>query len=41
MSDVTLPQRAVLGSSMAYREAGREGAPIALFLHGNRSLRTK
>ena len=33
--DVTLPRRAVLDSTMAYREAGRPGAPAALFLHGN------
>jgi haloalkane dehalogenase len=33
--DITLPQHCVLGSSMAYREAGRTGAPVALFLHGN------
>ena len=25
----------VLGSQMAYRETGAEGAPVALFLHGN------
>jgi haloalkane dehalogenase len=34
-SDITLPQHSVLGSTMAYREAGRPGAPVALFLHGN------
>ena len=34
-SDVTLPQRAVLDSSMAYREAGNPGGPVALFMHGN------
>lgn len=33
--DVELPQRSVLGSSMAYREAGSADAPVALFLHGN------
>jgi haloalkane dehalogenase len=33
--DITLPQHSVLGSTMAYREAGRPGAPVALFLHGN------
>ena len=33
--DVTLRQLPVLGSSMAYREAGRKEAPVALFLHGN------
>lgn len=35
ISDVTLPQLSVLGSTMAYRETGRPGAPLALFLHGN------
>lgn len=34
-SDVTLPQVNVLGSTMAYREAGDFEAPVALFLHGN------
>jgi haloalkane dehalogenase len=34
-SDVVLPQANVLGSTMAYREAGNPGAPVALFLHGN------
>jgi haloalkane dehalogenase len=33
--DVVLPQVNVLGSSMAYREAGNPEAPVALFLHGN------
>ncbi|MCB8819940.1 haloalkane dehalogenase [Microvirga rosea] len=33
--DVTLPRRAVLDTTMAYREAGLVGAPVALFLHGN------
>jgi haloalkane dehalogenase len=33
--DVRLPQLAVLGSTMAYREAGPSSAPVALFLHGN------
>src|SRR5580700_5295629 len=33
--DVVLPQLSVLGSTMAYREAGNPGAPVALFLHGN------
>ena len=33
--DVTLPRRAVLDSTMAYRAAGRPDAPVALFLHGN------
>ncbi len=35
MNDVHLPKHAVLGSEMAYREAGSRDAPIALFLHGN------
>ena len=34
-SDVVLPQVNVLGSTMAYREAGNFEAPVALFLHGN------
>lgn len=34
-ADLTLPQLGVLGSTMAYREAARHGAPVALFLHGN------
>src|SRR6266496_2794848 len=34
-SDVVLPNVNVLGSTMAYREAGNPEAPIALFLHGN------
>lgn len=34
-ADITLPRHAVLGSHMAYREAGAMGAPVALFLHGN------
>ena len=33
--DIALPQHSVLGSTMAYRAAGRPGAPVALFLHGN------
>lgn len=33
--DTSLPQLSVLGSTMAYREAGQPGAPVALFLHGN------
>jgi haloalkane dehalogenase len=35
ISDVTLNQLSVLGSTMAYREAGNPAAPVALFLHGN------
>jgi haloalkane dehalogenase len=35
LSDVALPQVNVLGSTMAYREAGNPKAPVALFLHGN------
>src|SRR2546425_13320896 len=34
-SDVVLPQVKVLGSTMAYREAGNREAPTLLFLHGN------
>ena len=33
--DVVLPQVNVLGSTMAYREAGNPDAPVTLFLHGN------
>ena len=33
--DITLPHLSVLGSTMAYREAGNAEAPVALFLHGN------
>ena len=33
--DVVLPQVSVLGSTMAYREAGNPDAPVAFFLHGN------
>jgi len=33
--DVSLPHRAVLDSHMAYREAGSQEEPVALFLHGN------
>jgi len=33
--DISLPKHPVLGSEMAYREAGRTDAPVALFLHGN------
>lgn len=35
ISDARLPQLAVLDSTMAYREAGQAGLPVALFLHGN------
>jgi len=35
IADFTLPQRPVLDSTMAYREMGRSGAPVTLFLHGN------
>jgi haloalkane dehalogenase len=35
LSDVALPQVNVLGSTMAYREAGDREATVALFLHGN------
>jgi haloalkane dehalogenase len=34
--DITLPTVPVLGSTMVYREiGGPEGAPVAIFLHGN------
>jgi haloalkane dehalogenase len=33
--DINLPKLTVLDSEMAYREAGRAGAPVALLLHGN------
>ena len=33
--DVALPKVNVLGTTMAYREAGNAEAPVALFLHGN------
>jgi haloalkane dehalogenase len=35
VADVALPQVNVLGSTMAYREAGDREAPVVLFLHGN------
>jgi haloalkane dehalogenase len=35
ISEVALLQLNVLGSTMAYREAGHPEAPVALFLHGN------
>jgi len=35
LSDTALHQINVLDSSMAYREAGSPGDPVALFLHGN------
>jgi haloalkane dehalogenase len=38
LTDVVLPQVKVLGSSMAYREAGNLEAPVVLFLHGNPTL---
>lgn len=34
-SDISLPRRRVLESTMTYREAGLVGAPAVLFLHGN------
>lgn len=33
--DIALPQRPVLGSTMAYREMRRPETPVVLFLHGN------
>jgi haloalkane dehalogenase len=35
LTDVALPQINLLGSTMAYREAGDREAPVTLFLHGN------
>lgn len=35
VADVALPQVSVLGSTMAYREAGDRETPVVLFLHGN------
>ena len=35
MNDISLPKLSVLDSEMAYREAGRGDASVALFLHGN------
>lgn len=35
IADIALPQIEVLGSTMAYREAGTAEAPVVLFLHGN------
>lgn len=35
IADISLPKHPVLDSEMAYREAGRTDAPVALFLHGN------
>jgi haloalkane dehalogenase len=35
LTDAVLAQINVLGSTMAYREAGNPEAPVALFLHGN------
>jgi haloalkane dehalogenase len=32
---MSVRHQAVLGTTMAYREAGMPGAPLALFLHGN------
>jgi len=34
-ADIALPQRPVLGSKMAYRDAGASDAPAVRFLHGN------
>jgi haloalkane dehalogenase len=35
LNDVALSQVNILGSTMAYREAGDREAPVVLFLHGN------
>ena len=34
-AEIQIRTVAVLGSTMAYREAGPKDAPVALFLHGN------
>jgi len=34
-SKTTIRHHEVLGTTMAYRETGKPGAPVALFLHGN------
>src|SRR5246500_139544 len=35
LTDIMLPQLELLGSTLAYREAGDRRAPVVLFLHGN------
>src|SRR5579859_4186080 len=35
LTDLALPQVNLLGSTIAWREAGDREAPAALFLHGN------
>src|SRR5207302_8561961 len=34
-AEITIRHHALLGTTMAYREVGEVGAPVALFLHGN------
>ena len=34
-ADISIRHQALLGTTMAYRETGKPGAPVALFLHGN------
>jgi haloalkane dehalogenase len=34
-ADIDIRHISLAGTTMAYREAGEEGAPVALFLHGN------
>jgi haloalkane dehalogenase len=34
-ADISIRHLAVKGTTMAYRETGEKGAPVALFLHGN------
>src|SRR5437667_7869110 len=34
-ADISIRHQGLLGTTMAYREAGKPGAPTALFLHGN------
>src|SRR2546423_4421111 len=34
-ADISIRERSLLGTTMAYRETGKPEAPGALFLHGN------
>ena len=34
-TDISIRHQSLLGTTMAYREAGKPDAPVALFLHGN------
>jgi haloalkane dehalogenase len=35
MTEIAVRHQSVLGTTMAYREIAKAGAPVALFLHGN------